>query len=100
MPLITKYEHAELAMAAYADLEKGDTGTDANFDALRNKDLTRDQAQEFSEKYDEVVDQYRDSSTGFSATLFRAKDSTELKKWGQSKNTVLYFHSDPNFIIS
>ncbi len=72
----TLYNYAELAQAAYADLTAGPTNTLSNLSELKDPDdgagMTQTQADEFAARYPEIVVQYTDPDTGFSATVFKS----------------------------
>jgi hypothetical protein len=72
--IATTIEQAELALAAYATLTPGPTNTPQRREALVGAGLSPAQAEEFARKYPEVVTQYNDTATGFSATVFAAAD--------------------------
>lgn len=65
------YNEAELALASYATLENGLTDTNAQRAALRAAGFTTKQAEEFAKRYTEVVTQFNDTATSFSATVFK-----------------------------
>ena len=66
------YDNAELALAAYADLNKGQsTGSDDNLQALKNAGMTETQADEFAARWPTIEEQFTDPDTGLSVTVFR-----------------------------
>jgi Ca2+-binding RTX toxin-like protein len=71
MNAIDCFNGSELSLTAYALLHAGITGEEY-LDALQDKEvgMTVTQAQDFATHYT-VVDQYTDSSSGFSATVFQ-----------------------------
>lgn len=62
------FDGAELALAGYATLNTSALSTQIT--ALRNAGLSGPQADDFASRYD-VVTQYNDTSTSFSATVFK-----------------------------
>ena len=66
----TLYSQAELAFAAYADLDQGpiDEGQRAK---LENSDFTQKQAEKFATRYPDIVPQFNDTETSLSATVFK-----------------------------
>jgi Ca2+-binding RTX toxin-like protein len=73
MSMEALYNNAELALAAYADLDDSkSTADEANIDALIDAGMSNKQAQEFAARYTEVVAQYNDLLSGFSATVFKS----------------------------
>ena len=63
------YNYAELSFAAYADLSEGDTLNQKG--KLTNADFTSKQAEKFAARYSEVITQFNDTETSFSATVFK-----------------------------
>ncbi len=63
------YQQAELAMAAYALLNEGET--ESQIANLIAQGFSQKQAEEFSAIYPEIVTQYNDTDTSFSATVFK-----------------------------
>ncbi len=71
MIISTIFNQAELSLASYATLQPGDTS--AQLIALKQgmDGLSAKQAEEFSKKYPTVVTQFNDTTTSFSATVFK-----------------------------
>src|SRR6185295_8261604 len=67
----TLYNNAELALAAYATLTAGPTATADQLDRLVAAGMSRTQAEQFAQRYTNVVTQVTGSETGFSATVFQ-----------------------------
>ena len=65
------YNNAELAFAAYANLLPGNTNAQANIDELLRVNVSAKQAKEFAARYPEIVTQFSDTATSFSATVFK-----------------------------
>lgn len=65
------FSNAELAFAAYSELQKG--STDAQIDALRRgtEGMSVTQAEAFALRYPEVIERVDDAVSGFSMTVFR-----------------------------
>jgi hypothetical protein len=69
------FDKAQLAMAAYAKNLFAGMDIDEYIRALRNDaDFSEKQATDFAATY-EIVDQYSDTVTGFSATVFKHRES-------------------------
>ena len=68
------YNSAELAQAAYATLAQGDTKSADNKSALQastGAEMSQKQAEKFAARYSEVITQFNDTETSFSATVFK-----------------------------
>lgn len=71
----TYHAHAQLSDAAYAALTDGMTG-DPYMDALRARGFSVAEATEFANRY-AIVSTFSNNVTGFSATLFQVKGTSE-----------------------
>jgi hypothetical protein len=69
--ILNTYGRAELALAAYSELTRGNAGSDENVRALQGGGMSLKQAQEFALRYPEVIAQVDDVASGFSVTVFR-----------------------------
>lgn len=65
------FNQAELSFAAYASLSSGNTDQKPQIDALTDAGMSQKQAEEFASRYTEVVTQFNDTKTSFSATVFK-----------------------------
>ena len=73
------FNNAELAMAAYANLTVGSTSLQSNIDALTSAEaggsgMTEAQAIAFSDRYPTIVASQSETTSGFSATVFKDSD--------------------------
>ncbi|MEZ5436032.1 MAG: hypothetical protein R3E67_05660 [Pseudomonadales bacterium] len=68
--LVSLFNYAEASLAAYADLNDGKKTLDQK-EALKEAGMTEDQAIQFASRWPDVIEQYTDAISGFSATLFR-----------------------------
>jgi hypothetical protein len=70
---------AEVAVAAYADLQFGDTSVGTNQQALINAGMSSTQATEFAKRYPKVVlPTYDDRASDFQARRIKGPGSTYL----------------------
>jgi hypothetical protein len=78
-----EFEYAALSQAAYASLPEGITGTAyvSALSATNGADMSVVQAQQFADAYT-VVDQQRNTVSGFSATLFQKNGQYTLATRG------------------
>ena len=70
--VVTLLNNAELAFAAYANLQQGSTSLAANLEALQQGGggLSSRQAIDFASRFPNVLVQFNDTATSFSATVF------------------------------
>ena len=71
MNIANLFDQAELSLAAYANLQPGNTN--AQLIALQQgtSGLSPKQAEEFAKKYTQVVTSYHDTNTSFDASVFK-----------------------------
>ena len=67
------FNNAELALAAYAELNSNQE-TSLQVQALKAAGMSESQANAFSERYPDIVSQFTDPFTGFSATIFKSSE--------------------------
>jgi len=65
------FNNAELALAAYAQLDAALSVTD-QISKLQDAGMSERQAREFAARYPEVITTFDDTETGFDATVFRS----------------------------
>ncbi len=68
------FGNGELWQATYATLSAGPTNSSLQRQALVINDFTEAQFDSFAQRYPEIITQFTDTTTGFSASVF--KDST------------------------
>ena len=92
------FQQSALALAAYAkDLHFGITGQ-PYADALKEAGMTQTQAEHFAAEWS-VVDQYTDSGSGFSATVFEKDSQRYLAIRGTEPSDVLDLIADIDLAV-